>query len=231
MADTKKRALTAPVAPPGRRSRRKAATRARIVDAALTLLSRQEYNATTVEQITDAADVGKGTYFNYFASKEHLLHEVSEEQMTLIRAMVAKALAEPVAVTPVFKDIFLTLSQLFSASPILARNLVLANLSNDAARRLMTKNVTERAHLLSTLVKKGQDNGDIRRDLKPEMVARLYLHVYFGNLMYWALQPSLELKSWLLFSFEQFWAGIAAQTSRVSIGGPRKPIRRRKVNL
>ena len=75
-------------APPGRRARRRAETRARILRAAWRLFERQGFFATTVEQITEAADVGKGTFFNYFPSKEHVLAGFGEMQLGKIRALV-----------------------------------------------------------------------------------------------------------------------------------------------
>ncbi|MDA8233480.1 MAG: TetR/AcrR family transcriptional regulator [Clostridia bacterium] len=53
-----------------RRERKKEETKKRIMEVALELFRRQGTEATTVEQITEAADVGKGTFYNYFPTKE-----------------------------------------------------------------------------------------------------------------------------------------------------------------
>ncbi len=201
-------------APP---ARRKAATRARIIEAALNLLSRQEYSATTIEQITEAADVGKGTYFNYFPSKEHLLNEVGKEQLSIIQAIDENTLVTPADAKKVFKDLFFVLAKLFIENPVLARNLILANLSNESARELMANNITKRTKWLKNIVKKGKELGSIRRDIKPEMVAYWFQHIYFGNLMYWALQPKEMIKNWVQFSFEQFWRSIATETKETVV--------------
>lgn len=203
-----------------RRGRRKAATRARIVEAALDLLSRQEYNDTTVEQITQAADVGKGTYFNYFESKEHLLGEVGEEQLSKIRKVVEKTDVDSDNLKVVIRELFFSLTGLFADIPILARNLTLANLGNDSARRLMVANVAERVQWLVKLVKKGQKQGSIRQDIKPEFIATWYLQTYFGNLMFCALEPPVMPKGWLQFSFEQFWISVAADTYHIQTKQP-----------
>lgn len=198
--------------PAGRRSRRKAATRARIIEAALDLLSRQEYGATTIEQITETADVGKGTYFNYFPSKEHLLNEVGKEQLSMIKAVDENTLVKSTDTKKVFKKLFFVLARLFIDNPSLARNLILANLGNESARKLMAENIAERTHWLKKLVVKGQELGSIRRDVKPEMVANWFQHTHFGNLMYWSLQPAEMVNDWIHFSFEQFWNSVAADS-------------------
>ena len=40
---------------------------------ALGLFAERGFMETTVEDVTEAADVGKGTFFNYFPTKEHVL--------------------------------------------------------------------------------------------------------------------------------------------------------------
>jgi AcrR family transcriptional regulator len=57
----------------GRRNRRAAETRLRLFRCALQLVAERGLPRVTVEDITEAADVGKGTFFNYFESKNHLL--------------------------------------------------------------------------------------------------------------------------------------------------------------
>jgi AcrR family transcriptional regulator len=71
---------TAPVSP-GRQARRREHTRARLVQAARTLFARQGVDATRISEITEEADVGFGSFYNYFDSKEAIVTAVLEEIM------------------------------------------------------------------------------------------------------------------------------------------------------
>lgn len=60
----------------GRRAQRQLDTRVRLRRTAYELMSAQGVDATPVQQITDSADVGFGTFYNYVASKEALARDV-----------------------------------------------------------------------------------------------------------------------------------------------------------
>lgn len=85
----------------GRRERKKAATRAALVDAALVLFAEQGVESTSVEQITDRVDVSVRTFHRYFASKDDVLFADSETR----RAAFAAALHERPADEPLLTSL------------------------------------------------------------------------------------------------------------------------------
>jgi AcrR family transcriptional regulator len=68
-------------ASPGLRERKKAKTRAAIREHALRLIRDQGYDATTVEQIAEAAEVSPSTFFRYYPTKEDV---VLQDDMDLL---------------------------------------------------------------------------------------------------------------------------------------------------
>ncbi len=56
-----------------RRERKKAAIRARVIAEGIRLFSRHGIAKVTVEQVAEAADIGKGTIYNYFQTKEDIV--------------------------------------------------------------------------------------------------------------------------------------------------------------
>ncbi|HET8547572.1 MAG TPA: TetR/AcrR family transcriptional regulator [Bryobacteraceae bacterium] len=58
---------------PSRRERKKQETRDRIISAGLALFTRQGIDGSTIDEVASAADVGKGTIYNYFRTKEDII--------------------------------------------------------------------------------------------------------------------------------------------------------------
>lgn len=61
-----------------RRQRKKARTRRDIYEAAMRLFGEAGFEGTSIVQICEAADVGRGTFFLHFPTKASLLYEFNE---------------------------------------------------------------------------------------------------------------------------------------------------------
>jgi len=82
------------------RERKRLATWRGIRDAALRLFEEQGYEATTVEQIAEAAEVSRATFFNYFASKEAVVFDQDPEARQQWQALMdARPPTEPLWAT------------------------------------------------------------------------------------------------------------------------------------
>ncbi|WP_156096215.1 TetR/AcrR family transcriptional regulator [Amycolatopsis jejuensis] len=80
------------VPPPGRRERKKAATRKAIADAALRLFLERGYAEVGVREVANEADVATATLFAYFPSKEALVFDCEEaEESALVEAVTGRA--------------------------------------------------------------------------------------------------------------------------------------------
>ena len=77
----------------GRRERKKLQSRRTILEAAISEFSKKGYKDTSVADIMSTADLGIGTFYNYFNSKEDLLFSLLERLSEMIRMALAEARA------------------------------------------------------------------------------------------------------------------------------------------
>jgi AcrR family transcriptional regulator len=77
------------------RERKKAETRKRIVTVATKILAKKGLEAATVDEIAAAADVGKGTIYNYFETKEDIIVAFLVDIETEVQEEVARLIQRP----------------------------------------------------------------------------------------------------------------------------------------
>ena len=79
---------------PDRHTRRRQRTRAQLIEAAKILFAREGIDSTRINDITEAADVGFGSFYNHFDSKEAIVEAVLEEAVAAQGAAVAAVTAD-----------------------------------------------------------------------------------------------------------------------------------------
>jgi AcrR family transcriptional regulator len=89
-----------------RRERKKEETRRRIFETAIALFREKGFEQTTVDEITEKADVGRGTFFNYFPRKESVLAYLSEERVALAEENAAVLLEDRASANDKLLDIY-----------------------------------------------------------------------------------------------------------------------------
>jgi AcrR family transcriptional regulator len=195
---------------PGRRERRRAEIRERLLTTAFGLIAERGLENTRVEDITEAADVGKGTFFNYFPTKEHVLGAFAERQIGKYAAALERVRDgnEPVA-SPI-RWLYFALPESITTTPALARGLMRVFLSSDVMRRFASTRLEQARHTLATALKWGQQRGELRQDVDAELMAFWFQQSLFGSVFLWTVSGDKPLKPWLEKSFKQYWSAVAA---------------------
>jgi AcrR family transcriptional regulator len=202
--------------PPDRRQRRSAETRERLFRAALRLFAEKGFAETTVEDITNAADVGKGTFFNYFPSKEHILIAFSDMQLSKLQATVDQMRARPEPMRSFFRAMTLRMTEEPSRAPDVVRALLQANLSSSSVRSVMRERSARAEGLLTQLVQIGQERGEFRRDVPALELAQVFRQTIFGTLLMWSLYGDASLANRIERAMEILWMGIAPREAVTS---------------
>jgi len=180
-----------------RRERKKARNRRRLYDAALTLFRQQGYEATTVRAITDRADLGKSTFFNYFPSKESVLavyyREITEDMLDHARrrdgasvrdrleALLQRGAQHVTADAPLFRHIA-TMTRGQGA---------LADEDRALDRELLA--------FFQELTERGTAHGELRPDVDPALFGTVILALMTSTAEEWAVaEDDFDLEGRLL---------------------------------
>jgi AcrR family transcriptional regulator len=193
----------------GRRQRRAAETRLRLFRSALQLFAERGFPNVTVEDITEAADVGKGTFFNYFKTKDHVLGVMAEIQLAKVAEALALAEDGKQTVHAVLHHLFLRATEEPGRSPDLARALIGSFLASEGVRKLIARGMQVGRRMIAEIVAEGQKRGEIDSRLKKEKIAIHVLQAFMGTVLFWSLHEQPPLAVWIEDSFQHFWRSIA----------------------
>jgi AcrR family transcriptional regulator len=193
----------------GRRERRAAETRLRLFRCALQLFAERGFSNVTVEDITEAADVGKGTFFNYFETKDHVLGVMAEIQLGKVSEALALAADGRQSIHSVLHHLFLRIAEEPGRSPDLARALISSFLASGGVRTIMKRNMHVGRKMAAEVLTAGQKRGEIDPALKTEKMAIQLLQIFMGTVLFWSLHEDPPLPAWMEDSFRHFWRSIA----------------------
>jgi len=103
-----------------RRERRKLATRQTLLDATQALLAERSFDALSVDEIVERADVARGTFYNYFADKDALERELASQSRARIEDEIARVNEGVIDPAERIARAFLSVLQLGISAPLQA---------------------------------------------------------------------------------------------------------------
>ncbi|MDP9146159.1 MAG: TetR/AcrR family transcriptional regulator [Acidobacteriota bacterium] len=195
-----------------RRLRRSFETRTRLFRAALDLFAARGFADTTVQDITNAADVGKGTFFNYFPSKDHILLAFAEMQLAKLQDAVETMRITGEPFPQFLRTLAARMTEEPGRNPSIVRAILQANLSSTPVREAMRGNHSRAHQLLTETITIGQQRGQLRKDIAPEEIAHVFRQTVFGTLLIWSLYEDDSLAARIRTAFGVLWQGLAPGT-------------------
>jgi len=198
---------------PGRRQRRQVEIRERLVHAAFVLFAQRGYGATTIEDITNLADVGKGTFFNYFPSKEHVFAAHVQGQMDRIRDFAAQTSQSAEPVDELLYRLAVSLTGAVSDSPAMVHSVFVAVFSNESVRGIMAGGLEKGRRSLEELIGVWQQQGRIRDDRTTEEIALGFQRALLGTVFLWSLAPTKPLADCLRETSRIVWSAIQRRST------------------
>lgn len=194
-----------------RRQRKRQQTASHLSAVAYALFEAQGFDAVSMEQIADRADVAKATLYSYFPVKEALLaHRFRED--------IAMGMAERAVALGAYRNFEDRMRFLLRESaewhaqrrvylPHYLRFLTSqAHYSHAGPKQCRQTDTTE---ILASLFRVGQEAGAISTELSAEDIAWNFEYLLFGAMAMWLNNPVRSLSERFLAAFEVLMHGVA----------------------
>ncbi len=147
--------------------------RARILESAMKIFAEKGFFSATVAQVARAAGVADGTIYLYFKSKDELLFALFDEKMAQLLAEARTETQAGENGLDRLQRVMMLHLRLVEENPELARVLILELRQSSTFLKDYDKaQLAAYLGLLWRLVRQGQDEGTIRRDVSAHTVSR-----------------------------------------------------------
>jgi AcrR family transcriptional regulator len=188
------------VMPPSRRQRNKARVKAALVAATVKLAVARGFERTSVAEITALAGVAKGTFFNYFPTKEAVIEERYDELFG--QAMAIVGTTPPGPPRRWFRAVFRRMAR------ALARERRIVQLVLGEAGRIEGVVAKERAAYAKLHRAYVAALGRGERTASADRAARVLQTVWSGAVQEWASAPGMNLEAELVRRVDLVFRGI-----------------------
>jgi len=192
------------VTPPSRRERNKRAVRARLVAATLKLAVAHGFDATSVAEITAQAGVAKGTFFNYFPTKEAVIEERYDELFG--RALAIVEASGPSSPREWFRSVFGRMARSLARE---RRIVQLVLLEGPRIKSIAAKERASFAALHRAYVRVLGGTGPFA-----DRAANVLQHVWSGAVEEWASSPGMRLEAEIVRRVDVVFRGLGPRPSR-----------------
>lgn len=190
------------------RETRKKELKEEIFLQALRMFKERGYENVTVEEITAACGIAKGTFYNYFPRKEHILLHLGQVK----RALFDEAIARYSGVTDVRQRLKLIFGHVMSQSdlePDLMKVTILEILRSWLLVEQEWQLMTEFEQQLTPLFAEAIAIGQVSPRSNPRELASVLVGIYLHALFAWLTKPEQGDKVELFNAhLDMMWDGI-----------------------
>jgi len=164
------------------RDKKKIETRKSIFEIAGRLFKEKGYDNTTVDEITKEAGIGKGTFFNYFPTKEALLQDFVKQKEELVFDLVKDQSTRNISTKEKIKNILVLVAKSNEKDRDLTKLFVFEHLKHYGHEE---RRSTSLNHLIQVIFEKGEKTEEFKIGLDYKMAAGNLTAIYFYSLMEW----------------------------------------------
>lgn len=167
-------------------------TRNAILEAAMKQFIERGFSACSVEDITRAARVPKGSFYNHFKSKQSLAAEIVTEygKGTTDRSVLTNPRVPPLAR---LRKHFAALNKYFSSCKdgcLVGKFMAEVSVDTPQIRESLRRVLSVWGTQLSSAIAEGQRQGSIRKDLPADDLAAFLIDSYEGSILRTRLEKS-----------------------------------------
>lgn len=176
-----------------RGQQRRRANHERIHGAARNLFLERGFDATTVDDIAEQAEVSQKTFFNHYASKDALLQELASGLVSELERLLSLQCRREASTRQRLEGFFLVAAQGAETTRLLSRDLLHRILRGSSSQPEPSDELRRVRAAFRTVLEVGIEQGDVSDHFEMEFLADMVSGAFIAVMLHWLNEPAYPL--------------------------------------
>lgn len=169
----------------GKRQEMALETRQKLIDAVKKLSETKKYNEMSIDDITQEANVAKGSFYTYFKRKEDIISAIAFEQFNLVQE---KSLNENLDIVTQISEFLMESSKIIEESTLeIAQQWYRSVTSPLNGDTLGMNKFHYDQEFISKLIQNAIENGTLNSDTDANSLTLQIVSLYYGAVALWCM--------------------------------------------
>ena len=162
----------------GLREQKKLQARQAILDAAAKVFKSRGFMNTSVSDIMRESNLGVGTFYNYFGSKEEILMELVKDLFTQVEKSLSARAENKLTSLELLEMCCMNTAKLIDENRFILPLFTSAGVHSDKPEH-MPDNVSPKFKtIFEEIILRGQESGEIRSDIPVDLISEMLHSIY-----------------------------------------------------
>ena len=165
----------------GLRAEKKNKLRGRIFENAIQLFKERGFDEVTIDDIVGQLEISQATFFNYFPTKDAILHQAAEDTVGRYRDMLEHEVGSDIPTAEKIRRLLEAMGRGLETDKRFYRTLFtrsVLHFGNVRAERVLSD-------LSAALMREGQRRGEIGAEYDPRELSDIFIGTYYAIIMRW----------------------------------------------
>ncbi|HKA29850.1 MAG TPA: TetR/AcrR family transcriptional regulator [Candidatus Binatia bacterium] len=165
----------------GLRAEKKNKLRGRIFENAIQLFKERGFDEVTIDDIVGQLEISQATFFNYFPSKDAILHQAAEDTVGRYRDMLEQEVGSDIPTSEKIRRLLEAMGRGIETDKRFYRTLFtrsVLHFGNVRVEGILSD-------LSAALMREGQRRGEIDAEYDPHELSDIFIGTYYAIIMRW----------------------------------------------
>ena len=181
-----------------KQAERRAKTREQILDAAEQLFADHGVDGATIDDIAEAADLARGTFYYNFKTKDDVVMALAKRDLRKQAVRSLKKLDDDGSSIETLRELLAGACRWYKKNRHLAETVLTYPFRNPESMADSSEDESSFRYITLEIIERGQQRGELRDDIDARSLSQILIGVFLQATFFWVHHPQAgKLDEWI----------------------------------